>query len=272
MCLILLAYRQHDRYPLILAANRDEYYRRPSTPLGFWEDAPQLLAGRDRLAGGTWLGVTRDGRFAALTNVREPGRQIADAPSRGALVADFLRGTETAQDYLRALQPRAGAFNGFNLLLGDIEGLYGFSNRGDTRILPLPPGLYGLGNAPLDQTGSRPLWPKEQRGLQSLARRLERTPTVEQLLDLLQDRWQPPDEDLPNTGIDPERERALAPMFIATPDYGTCSSAALLIGTDGILEFGERLHPSGDERHFRVSPTAGVSSLTRCHRTRTAWN
>lgn len=264
MCLILLAYRQHPQYPLILAANRDEFYRRPSAPLDFWEDAPQVLAGRDLVAGGTWLGATRTGRFAALTNVREPGLQNPTAPSRGALAADFLRGSVSAEAYLEALRPRADAFNGFNLLLGDGQGVYDFSNRGDGRIRQLSPGLYGLSNATLHHPDQPTIWPKEARGLVAVQRLLDREPTPESLLDLLQDRWQPPQDSLPDTGIGPDRERALAPIFIATPDYGTCSSAALLIDANGTLQFSERRHTRRGERHVRLSPVTGVSSLTRC--------
>ena len=117
MCLILFAYRTHPRHELVLAANRDEFYTRPTAPMDFWDDAPELLAGRDLEAGGTWLGVTRGGRFAAITNYRDPRKVLPDAPSRGALVSEFLTGQESARDYLDGLAPWADQYNGFNLIL-----------------------------------------------------------------------------------------------------------------------------------------------------------
>lgn len=254
MCLILFAWHCHPRYALVLAANRDEFYARPSEPLAFWPDAPDVLAGRDRIAGGSWLGLTRNGRFAAVTNVRDPNRQRPEAPSRGLLVSDFLCGDQPAAAYLAELADRAGAYNGFNLLVGDASGLYYFSNYGDARRR-LTAGLYGLSNAALDQP-----WPKVRRGRQRLAAMLA-TPTPAMLLELLGDRGRPDDDELPDTGIGLERERVLAPIFITSERYGTRSSSALLLAHTGQAELVERDALTGRERRFHLQTAAdGLSS------------
>jgi uncharacterized protein with NRDE domain len=259
MCLILFGYHSHPRFRLVLAANRDEFYTRPTDPADFWEDAPEVLAGRDRSAGGTWLGVTRGGRFAALTNIREPGRQQPQAPSRGALVADYLRGSLPPGDYLHALRTEDERYNGFNLLAGDQSGLWYYSNRADRSPRRLEPGLYGLSNALLNTP-----WPKVERGRRGLAAILTDPsgPHPETLLDLLADRSIPPDQDLPDTGVGLERERLLAPLFIDGETYGTRSSSVLLLG-DERAELIERSHDSsGEERRFRIrfDDTDAVSS------------
>ena len=158
MCVVVFAYHQHDRYRLILAANRDEFFSRPSAPMAWWEDAPEILAGRDMVRSGTWLGITRRGRIALVTNfrepgIREPGVRMDDALSRGILVSDFLRSGEPAEIYLAGVRARSDRYNGFNLILGDSEGLYVYSNR-DDELRDLEPGLYGISNHLLD-TG----WP-----------------------------------------------------------------------------------------------------------------
>ena len=148
MCLILFAWKMQQNFPLVLAANRDEFYERPSAPADFWDDAPDLLAGRDLRDGGTWLGITRGGRVAALTNYRDPASLKTEAPSRGMLVSDYLRGRENPGAYLGRIAPEADRFNGFNLLVGDPDELFCFSNRGARERLQ--PGIYGLSNHLLD--------------------------------------------------------------------------------------------------------------------------
>jgi uncharacterized protein with NRDE domain len=246
MCLILFAYRFRPEYELLLAANRDEYYDRPAAPLAFWEEAPDLLAGRDLAAGGTWLGVTRDGRFAAITNYRNPRTLRPDAPSRGPLVSDYLRGRESAWEYLQNLLPRAAVYNGFNLLLGDVERLFYYSNQGGAPQA-LEPGLYGLSNHLL----STP-WPKVERGLKGLATLLDETtePDAAALLRLLEDRRRAPDHLLPSTGVDLEWERLLSPLFIESPTYGTRSSTVLRISRQGGIEVTEKAWPEGSVRAF----------------------
>ncbi|MEK1905568.1 MAG: NRDE family protein [Pseudomonas sp.] len=232
MCLIVFAWRPGHPQPLVLAANRDEFYSRPSQALGEWSDAPGLYAGRDLQAGGTWLGVNAAGRFAALTNIRDP-RQAQGPRSRGELVADFLRGELSAEDYLGQVCERLEQYSGFNLLLGDRETLYCFnSDSGQPRQLGA--GLYGLSNADLDTP-----WPKLLRATAALAGTLD-DPQPDNLLELLRDRQQPPRVLLPDTGIGLDWELLLSSIFIVGPGYGTCASSALLLGADGQVELIER--------------------------------
>lgn len=246
MCLILIAYRCHPGYELLVAANRDEFHDRPTAPLAFWDDAPQVLAGRDLRQGGTWMGVTRTGRFAAITNYRDPGRMRPDAPSRGRLVGDFLQGSQPAGAYLEGLLPRTGRYNGFNLLLGDETGLHYYSNHaGSPRSLS--PGWYGLSNHVLDTP-----WPKLRRGLAMLRRALDQRPdpTPDDLLRLLADRAVAPDPELPRTGVPLEWERWLSPIFIDAPGYGTRSSTVLLVDERGRARMVETTWADASRREF----------------------
>lgn len=224
MCLILFALHQHPEYPLVIAANRDERYARPTQPLAAWSDAPQLLAGRDLEAGGTWFGITRSGRFAAVTNVREWPPQTGWPRSRGTLVSDFLLGTLSAADYATDCSRRDGQYAGYNLLVGDGDEFWYASNRGSDPLRQLQPGLYGLSNGALGDE-----WPKTCSGTAALRAELLRGPTPQGLLKLLGDHTIATDNELPDTGVGIEMERMLSPRFIASPDYGTRSSTALLI-------------------------------------------
>lgn len=234
MCLILFAVDAHPAYRLVVAANRDEWFDRPAAPAAFWADAPSVLAGRDLEANGTWMGVTRGGRFAAVTNFRDPAASRPGAPSRGALVRDFLAGERAAEDYLRALARDAQQFNPFNLLVGDAGGLFYFSNRADS-IAPVAPGVHGLSNHLLDVP-----WPKVQLGKARLAERLRAEVDPDDLLAVLDDPAPAPDQALPATGVPREWERALSPVRIRTPDYGTRASTVLLVSRDGSVTFVER--------------------------------
>ena len=262
MCLILFGWNQHPNYRLVLAANRDEFYERPTASADFWEDAPHVLAGRDEKAGGTWMGVTRAGRWAAITNVRDPDRHHPDAPSRGQLVSRYLKGQITPKAYARAVADHAGDYNGFNLLIGDTGVVYYLSNRGAS-TQPIKPGIHGLSNHLLD-TG----WPKVERGKKKLRRALERdTLDPERLLDLLHDTERPDDEALPDTGIGLAGERLLSPMFIESDKYGTRSSTVLLIGRDNRITFAERTYdgrtPSGAKQFsFEMETTSDEASTT----------
>ena len=224
MCLILLAHKLHPRIPLILAANRDEFHDRPTAALDFWPENGDLLAGRDLRAGGTWFGVTRGGRWAAVTNFRAPAERRTRATSRGKLVSEFLTGADSAASYLEELATADGDYNGFNLLLGDGDGVYHYSNRSG-EVTTLEPGCYGLSNHLLDTP-----WPKVRRGKAALRALLDEDAPVdpESLLTLLNDLHQPPDDELPDTGIPRVWERRLGPMFILGTDYGTRSSTVLL--------------------------------------------
>jgi uncharacterized protein with NRDE domain len=186
---VLFAHRAHPRWDLVLLANRDELYERPAAPMAFWDDEPAILAGRDLVRGGTWFGVSRGGRFAAVTNYREPPLADAAAPSRGLLVRDFLCGAAPAPAFLDALRDRDSGHQGFNLLLGDATGLHYFSNRGDVPYA-VAPGIHGVSNHHLDSP-----WPKVERGKRALAGLLAggAEPSVAELLTILGDHLRPPD-------------------------------------------------------------------------------
>jgi uncharacterized protein with NRDE domain len=241
MCLILFAWKMHENFPLVLAANRDEFYERPSAPASFWEEEPGFLAGRDLKEGGTWLGITRTGRLAALTNYRDPAAIRSGAPSRGHLVSGYLRGHETPEAYLNRLAPEASLYNGFSLLLGDASRLHCFSNRGGRSVLEA--GIHGLSNRLLDTP-----WPKVEKGKSSLRALFdgEGEPAPEALLELLSDRSRPPDALLPETGVGLEWERILSPIFIESPVYGTRSSTVLMIDRSGRATLVERIFNGGN--------------------------
>jgi uncharacterized protein with NRDE domain len=237
MCLILFAYKVHPSYNLILAANRDEFYERPSSAADFWEDAPQVLAGRDLQEGGTWMGIDRAGRFAAITNYRDPASLKNNTPSRGGLVSAYLCGNQSAGDYLARISRQGQLYNGYNLIVGDRNELLTYSNRGERQ--KLNPGIYGLSNHLLNTP-----WPKVLRGKKLLAATLNKkgAELEEALFALLADRKIPADDKLPDTGIGLEWERMLSSIFIESPVYGTRSSTILLIGKNGRIKFVEKVY------------------------------
>ncbi len=258
MCLILFAWQTHPRYRLVVAANRDESFERPSAPAGLWSDCPQVLAGRDLEAGGTWLGITRAGRFAAISNYRAPAEKQSGAPSRGALVGDFLRGADAPLAYLKRIAPQAAAFNGFNLLAGDRDSLYFLSNRG-AGVERVAPGVHGLSNHLLDTP-----WPKVERGKAALATLLERPFEGEDLLEMLADTTIMADGALPATGASLDWERRLSAMRIVAGTYGTRCSTALSVAADGDIRFAERSYaPDGSTTEtvrFHLPPAGGAIS------------
>ncbi|WP_207062299.1 NRDE family protein [Motiliproteus sp. SC1-56] len=255
MCLIAFAYRVHPRYPLILVANRDEFYERPTRRAHFWPEHPDLLAGQDLVQGGTWLGVTRQGRLAAVTNVRD-GRRPADPRhrSRGSLTRGFLQGAQPAAPFLEELTREPDAYGGFNLLLGDGDGLYFYSNRDGCPPQPLGPGVYGLSNATLNTP-----WPKVQTLKAGLEKALSRDVlAARDLLPLLQNRHSPEDAQLPDTGVGLDLERTLAPCFIHGETYGTRASTVLTINADNEVEFLEQNYDAtgaGDRHCERLTLT-----------------
>jgi uncharacterized protein with NRDE domain len=234
MCLILVAWRAHPDYSLVVAANRDEFFARPTAPAAFWREAPNVLAGRDLQAGGSWMGITHSGRFAALTNFRDPVSQRSDAASRGLLVADFLRSGQTAMAYLEGVSRRGRDFNGFNLLACDGQSLGWYSNAGGTPLL-LEPGIYGVSNHLLDTP-----WPKLRAAKSALGAALAQLPDEAALFDLLRDDSVHPDESLPRTGVSLEWERLLSAAFVKASGYGTRSSTVLRIAQDGWTVFDEK--------------------------------
>ena len=258
MCLILFAYETHPLYRLILVANRDEFFERPTTPLDQWRDHPQVFAGRDLKDMGTWMGINRRGSLAAITNYRDPACVLPRAPSRGHLVADFLSGSDSALPYLTRIKTRAKFYNGFNLLAGDSRGLFYFSNRDQSGVRRLGPGYFALSNHLLNTP-----WPKVESGLRQLTAVLEEKNQVqtEKLFDLLKDQTAADDEHLPSTGICLEWERILSPIFIHSPSYGTRSSSLLLVDYYGKMSFYERTWDNEatrptevDTRYFEITP------------------
>ena len=255
MCLVLLALDSHPDYSLILAANRDEFYDRPTSPAAFWDDATTVLAGRDLKAGGTWLGIDGHGRFAAVTNYRQGERESPAPRSRGLLVSDFLRRDVGALEHVEQVRTDADLYNGFNLIAGDPWGVFYFSNR-QRRIRHLAPGVYGLSNHLLDTP-----WPKVTATKSAFGTLLnDRTSDLTtELFALLSDRKQAADALLPSTGVSREWESLLSSAFIASDDYGTRSSTVILIGRDGSIVFVERSFgpggaPGEEMRFDRFSP------------------
>ncbi|SMG22175.1 NRDE family protein [Paraburkholderia susongensis] len=266
MCLIVFDWRPDavDGPLFTLAANRDEFFRRAAEPIGWWHDAPAVLAGRDLVGGGTWLGMSRDGRFAALTNYRAPAEMRADAPTRGTLVSDWLSDTtqnpsgnphKTPLDYLRHVAQNGDLYNGFNLLVGDWtrRELAWYCNRDSARRGPalLAPGTHGISNAVLDTA-----WPKLVRKRTELGALLARDamPPLERLIDLMRDPRLARDDELPSTGISLERERVLSAAFIESPDYGTRSTTALRVTGYGEVigvAVAERSDDNGSHRIVR---------------------
>ena len=235
MCLIVLAWQAHPDYPLVVAANRDEFFARPAAPAAFWQEAPQVLAGRDLEAGGTWLGVSRAQRFAVLTNYREGGKQDPAARSRGALVADFLTGNASPAAYLAGISAAAADYNGFNLFVGDDQCLGYFSNRGDDQPRWLEPGLYGLSNHLIDTP-----WPKLASAKATFAAALSGLPASAPFFTLLADQEIVPDAHLPETGVPLEWERILSAVFVRSENYGTRASTLLSRHRDGQTTLIER--------------------------------
>ena len=233
MCLILVVWRRHPQYPCLIAANRDEFHGRAAEPAHWWRDRPQILAGRDLAAGGTWLGITRSGRFAALTNYRSPQHKRTDVPSRGGLVTDALESRGPAEDDLDRLQRIGPGYNGFNLIFSDGQHLAVHESvPGTGRVLA--PGIYGLSNHVLDTP-----WPKVERAKARLHALLDQSIDPSAVLDLLRDDRPAPDEHLPGTGLSLEWERLLSSAFIRGSDYGTRCSTVVRIDQRGKVYFDE---------------------------------
>ncbi len=237
MCLIAFAWKAHPEYSLVVAANRDEWHDRPAAPAAWWSDHPDVLAGRDLKAGGTWLGITRNGRFAALTNFRDPSDRKTDAPTRGKLVSDFLIGDMSAREYLLALRERAGGFQGFNLLVGDGNSLHYFSSR-IGEILAVPPGVHALSNHTLNEP-----WPKVEKAKSALGAALQGEMAWEArqmaIFAMLSDTTPAPDAALPDTGVGLEWERMLSPAMIVGEKYGTRCSTVVYVARNDEVKFQE---------------------------------
>jgi uncharacterized protein with NRDE domain len=238
MCLIVFAWKVMPGMPLIAAGNRDEFYNRPTAAAGWWHDHPQVCAGRDLLGGGTWLGVSRNGRFAAVTNIRGPAEERRDAPTRGSLVADYLIGDQSPAEYISDLKKCPTDFNGFNLLVGDQNDLIWYSNRdhGDSRNgLPLEAGIYGLSNSRLDAP-----WPKIVQTKAHFASMLCQGASEEAYFEMLSDTTLASDCRLPQTGVSLEMERLLSAVCIESPGYGTRVSTVVQMAADQTVMLSER--------------------------------
>ncbi|MDX9871970.1 MAG: NRDE family protein [Clostridia bacterium] len=242
MCLILVAFNCSPQYRLVIAANRDEYYARPTAGASFWPDCPNILAGRDLEQRGTWLGLTKNGRWGAVTNYRDPRQVNPEARSRGELVSRYLQSGEDAAEYLQRVQPQAEAYNGFNLFLGDRDSLYYYGNRAPG-VKELHPGIYGLSNHLLDTP-----WTKVEKGKRLLRTMLQEDKTLDfaAVFAGLADQEQALDSELPDTGVGLERERLLSSLFIAGAEYGTRSSCIITVDRNNRAVFAERSYGQGD--------------------------
>ncbi len=256
MCLIAWNWQPQNHTPLLLIANRDEFYARPTAPLAWWDDAP-VLAGRDLQAGGTWLGVSRSGRLAALTNHRDPANMRLDAPSRGELVSGFLKSDTCAADYLGKLAEYAADYNPFNLLVFDGQHLMGLESR-HARVTAMQPGIGAVSNA--DFLTPWPKLARLQNGLQALL--AQDHPSDAQLLALLHHQGQAADADLPSTGISLALERVLSSAFIATPDYGTRACSIVRLEADHVRFLEQSFDAHGDTGTRQISVALPHSDLT----------
>lgn len=235
MCLLVLAWKHHPRYRLILAGNRDEFHDRSAAPLNWWQDDPRILGGRDLKAGGTWLGVARSGRFGVVTNYRDLQAPVENAPSRGQLVPRFLTGATSPKEFLDDLRGAAPRYSGFNLLVGGTRALYYFSNRGPNPRA-LASGVYGLSNHLLDTP-----WPKLARTRERFNALLSQPEiSPEDLFTMLADREQASGTDLPSTGLPEDWERVVSAPFIVNERYGTRCSSVLLVERTGRTILQER--------------------------------
>lgn len=254
MCLILLAHQYSTQWPLVVAANRDEFYSRPAREAGFWtEDSltRDLLAGKDLTQGGSWLGMSRAGRFAAVTNIRDPSRSAPGSRSRGSLTVDFLSGSVSPMAYLESLRKQRADFSGFNLLVGNSESL-GYLNSDSGEMQELPQGIYGISNGKLDDP-----WPKVTRGKLLLKQMLDASSSVytDDLLQIMTDKQTAAEHELPDTGITPELEKILSASFITNSErgYGTRCSTAIIVNAGGLIRFSEQNYSrdsSINSRHF----------------------
>ena len=243
MCLIVLAYKVHKDFPLVVAANRDEFYERPTAAASVWPEESGILAGRDLRGQGTWLGVTASGRFAAVTNYRSAEKPLATSTSRGDLVTGFLRGEQKVEEYLSTLIGGSSLYQGYNLLAYDGENLAYASNRGKERLQILKPGIYGLSNAHLNTP-----WPKVTQCSAALERQVQRGAlNAEDLIGLMQDTQRADEASLPDTGVPKEWELLLSSAFIESEEYGTRCTTVVKFAEDGEVEFVERSHGVDDE-------------------------
>ena len=234
MCLMVFANNYHPDYKLIFAANRDEFYERPSSPVHFRKDDP-ILAGKDLKDGGTWCGINKNGRFAAITNYRNIKAIKKDAVSRGKIVTDFLTGTSSPELYSKGLANSANQYNGYSFVFGNISELFFFSNQ-SAKLLKIESGIHGLSNHLIDTP-----WYNVRRGKELLERAVNKGDNfIEDLFALLSDTTSSPDNELPDTGLDKKTEKSISSIFVETPGYGTRSSSVILIDRNDNVTFVEK--------------------------------
>ncbi len=244
MCLILFALNEHPKYPLVLLANRDEYFNRPTLYAHPWEEHREVIAGLDQTAGGTWLGITKKNRFAAITNYRDPQRLHPDAQSRGALTKNFLTGTQPPGSYIEGIKTKDHSYNGYNLLLSSSPGQMTHYSNITSQTTILDNGIHGLSNHLLDTQ-----WPKVQNGIRSLSRILSgKTIDPEQLFKIMLNNKPASNDKLPSTGIDKNLEQKLSSMFINIPGYGTRCTTLLLIDRHNQVTFHEHTFNEAGEK------------------------
>lgn len=250
MCLIVLAWKTHPEYPLLLLANRDELYSRPTEALQAWETQPTVYAGKDVEQQGTWLGMTAQGRLAAVTNLRG-SRETGGERSRGWLVRDYLLSRRDPADYLDQIQAESGQYRGFNLLVGNLRHLMYTSNQPGIEPRLLTPGIYALSNATLNTS-----WPKVEEAKVAFTRLLaRRKPDADELLELMHSTTRYPLSLLPDTGVGPEREQALSPIFVHTERYGTRSTTLVAWHRQGGMQMVERSYTpegSSSDQEIRI--------------------
>lgn len=243
MCILFIAVKQHPDYPLIIAANRDEYFARPTESSHFWPNHPNVLAGKDLVAGGTWMGVTKTGEIASLTNIRNPEKMLDNARSRGELVLNYLTNQPDTRDYLNTLKTNKDHYNGYNLLLGRWDDLYVYNNH-DNEAQPLTEGFYGLSNANLNSP-----WPKVNKGVKDLEEYCKNPGDLKDkvFFELMQDDTLAEDHLVQKTGAPQEWEKQLSSIFIRTPKYGTRASTLVLVDQSHQLHWHEKVYDENGE-------------------------
>ena len=248
MCLITFAWNTHPVYKLIVAANRDEFYARPTAALDYWSDHPGILGGRDLKDGGTWMGMHTSGRFTAITNYRDLSNLKTEAPSRGKLTRDFLTGMNSSRDFFESVRSQLDLFNGFNLLTLEGEKLFYFNNI-QKQLLELSPGIYGLSNSFLDTP-----WPKVEKAKAFFAKSISKEEIdLDEILEWMGNNETAPDDQLPGTGLPLDLERKLSAMCIVTEDYGTCCTSVVTITHSGEVNYSETTYARGGRKEGLVN-------------------
>ncbi len=241
MCLILFAKDIHPKYKLIIAANRDEFYQRPTKSAHFWEEDGSIIAGKDMEAGGTWMGMTKSGRISMLTNYRDLSNIKTDAPSRGHLVSDFLKNGLESEKYLSQIASNGEDYNGFNLISGTVDKLHYYGNY-QNGVHEIKNGTHGLSNALLNTN-----WPKVEKGKAQLSEVISRISfETDELFEILRNDIKAADEKLPNTGVGYEKEKMLSPMFIKSENYGSRCSTVITVDSDNEVFFSERTYDTNN--------------------------